>query len=82
MMFVQIILILILIYLLLGVLFAIPFLLKGLAKVDDGAHGGTIGFKIIIIPGVIVLWPLLLKKWMKNWNHGDTKAQRNTERTP
>ena len=68
---------------LVGVLFVIPFLKKGLTKVDEGAHGSTIGFKIIIIPGVIVLWPLLLSKWMKsNLNHGDTKAQRNTERTP
>lgn len=53
------------IYLLIGVVFVIPFLLRGLTKVDETAHGGTIGFKIIIIPGVIVFWPLLLKKWMK-----------------
>ena len=53
------------IYLLLGALFVVPFLLKGLTKVDAGAHGGTIGFKIIIIPGVIVFWPVLLSKWMK-----------------
>jgi hypothetical protein len=50
---------------LLGVVFVIPFLTKGLTKVDEGAHGGTIGFKIIIIPGVIVFWPVLLNKWMK-----------------
>ena len=62
---VEVILIIVLIYLLMGVLFVIPFLMKGLAKVDEGAHGGTIGFKIIIIPGVIVFWPLLLKKWRK-----------------
>lgn len=64
-MIVQIILIVVAIYLLLGVLFVIPFLLKGLMKVDEGAHGGTIGFKIIIIPGVIVFWPTLLTKWIK-----------------
>ena len=80
---VEILLIIAAIYLLLGVLFVIPFLIKGLNKVDEGAHGSTIGFKIIIMPGVIVLWPVLLSKWMKgNGNHGDTKAQRNTERTP
>ena len=59
------ILIIVLIYLLLGVLFVIPFLIKGLTKVDEGAHGGTIGFKIIIIPGVVVFWPVLLRKWMR-----------------
>jgi hypothetical protein len=61
---VQITIIAVSIYLLLGVLFVIPFLLKGITKVDEGAHGGTIGFKIIIIPGVIVFWPVLLRKWI------------------
>jgi hypothetical protein len=62
---VEVILIIVLIYLLLGVLFVILFLINGLTKVDAGAHGGTIGFKIIIIPGVIVFWPVLLNKWIK-----------------
>ena len=77
---VEILLIIVAIYLLVGVLFVVPFLMKGLNKVDEGANGSTIGFKIIIIPGVIVFWPMLLSKWTKgNGNHGDTKAQRNTE---
>ena len=79
---VEILLIIAALYLLMGVLFVIPFLMKGLNKVDEGAHGSTIGFKIIIIPGVIIFWPLLLKRWVKNLKHGDTKAQGNTERTP
>jgi hypothetical protein len=62
---VEISLIIVAIYLVLGVCFVIPFLIKGLAKVDEGTHGSTIGFKIIIIPGVIVFWPVLLKKWIK-----------------
>ena len=79
---VEVLLIIAAIYLALGVIFVIPFLMKGLNKVDEGAHGSTIGFKIIIIPGVIVFWPVLLKSWVKNLKHGGTKAQRNTERTP
>ena len=62
---VEILLIIVAIYLLGGVLFVIPFLMNGLEKIDEGAHGSTIGFKIIIIPGVIVFWPVLLSKWMK-----------------
>ena len=81
-MIIEIMLIVVAIYLVLGILFVVPFLLKGLTKVDEGACGGTIGFKIIIIPGVIVFWPVLLSKWMKaNRDHRDTKAQRNTEKT-
>ena len=62
---VEIILVIVGTYLVLGVLFVVPFILRGLIKVDEGAHGGTTGFKIIIIPGVIVFWPLLLSKWRK-----------------
>ena len=70
---VEIFLIIVAVYLLIGVLFVIPFLMKGLNKIDEGAHGSTIGFKIIIIPGVIVFWPVLLSKWIKeNENHEDT----------
>ena len=73
---VEVVLIIVLIYLLLGVLFVIPFLVKGLTKVDEGAHGGTIGFKIIIIPGVVVFWPVLLNKWIKA---NATEAQKHRE---
>ena len=79
---VEILLIIAVIYLALGVFFAIPFLMKGLNKIDEGAHGSTIGFKIIIIPGVIVFWLVLLSKWIKdNGNHEDTKAPSNTKKT-
>ncbi len=52
-------------YIALGLLFAIPFITKGVSTIDDGAKGSSIGFRIIIIPGVIVFWPLLLRKWIK-----------------
>jgi hypothetical protein len=53
------------VYLTLGVLFMIPFVIKGVTKIDEGAHGSGIGFRIIIIPGVIVFWIALLRKWIK-----------------
>jgi hypothetical protein len=53
------------VYLALGFLFMIPFIIKGANKIDEGAHGGSIGFRIIIIPGVIVFWIVLLRKWIK-----------------
>jgi hypothetical protein len=51
-------------YLLCGFVFALVFIFKGLNKVDEGAHGSTVGFKIIIIPGTMIFWPILLKKWI------------------
>ncbi|MCC6972043.1 MAG: hypothetical protein IT434_17665 [Phycisphaerales bacterium] len=53
------------VYLAAGLVFAIPFVIKGVDKIDEGAHGSKWGFRIIIIPGTMVFWPLLLKKWMK-----------------
>jgi hypothetical protein len=54
------------VYLCCGIIFSFFFISKGLNVIDpDGTHGSSAGFKIIIIPGVIVFWWLLLKKWMK-----------------
>lgn len=60
---VMVLLIVAAIYLCCGLVFAIFFVTKGVTIVDEGAHGATIGFRIIIIPGSMVFWPLLLKKW-------------------
>ncbi len=53
------------IYLTLGFIFAIAFVTKGVTKMDEGAHGTKWGFRIIIIPGTIIFWPFLLKKWLR-----------------
>ena len=63
-MLIEMILLIFLVYLLSGLLFAIPFVLKGASKVDEAAKGATWGFRVIIIPGTMVFWPLLLKKWI------------------
>jgi len=62
---VTIILYIVAVYLAMGFLFMIPFVIKGVDRIDESAHGSSIGFRIIIIPGVIVFWIVLLKKWMK-----------------
>jgi hypothetical protein len=43
----------------------IPFIIKGVSKIDEDAPGSSIGFRVIIIPGVIVFWIVLLRKWIK-----------------
>ena len=52
-------------YLVAGVLFSFLFLSKGIEKIDATAHGSGWGFRLIILPGTIVLWPVLLNKWIK-----------------
>jgi hypothetical protein len=46
-------------------LFTFFFIARGLEKVDEDTKGSTWGFKVIIIPGCILLWPFLLQKWLK-----------------
>ncbi|HRI24708.1 MAG TPA: hypothetical protein PLZ45_08515 [Ferruginibacter sp.] len=53
-----------LVYLAMGIVFAIAFLLKGIEKTDPAAHGSGPGFRLIIFPGTVALWPVLLQKWM------------------
>lgn len=51
-------------YLLAGVVFAIPFVIKGVTQIDETAIGSGWGFRLIIVPGTIVFWPVLLRKWI------------------
>lgn len=46
----------------LGVLFAIPFLIIGISRMDTGAKGAGLSFRLIVFPGVVALWPLLLHR--------------------
>jgi len=81
-MIIEIILWLAAIYGLLGFVFAIAFVTKGVNITDEGAHGSSIGFRIIIIPGTMVFWPVLLKKWIhanKIINREDTNALNDTK---
>lgn len=45
-------------YLGLGVVLSVPFALFLLHRIDPAAREGTWGFRIIVIPGLILLWPL------------------------
>jgi len=51
------------IYVLIGILVALPFVLRGAGRLDPAAAQGSPGFRILILPGVIALWPILAWKW-------------------
>ena len=55
-------------YALAGVVFAIPFVLKGAARLDPDAVAGTWGFRVLIFPASAAMWPLLLVRWMRAGN--------------
>ena len=48
-----------------GVLFGIAFGLRGAQRIDPGAKGAHPLFRLFILPGAAVLWPLLLGRWIR-----------------
>lgn len=51
------------VYTLIGVVFAIAFVTKGLGTVDPAAQGGPLGFRLLMFPASAALWPVLAVKW-------------------
>ncbi len=47
-----------------GCAVAAAFLLVGIDRIDPGA-GGAYLFRVLLAPGVIVLWPLVLWIWLR-----------------
>ena len=55
------------VYLGIGAAFALAFVLFGVQRVDPAARGGaTWGFRILIVPGSIILWPWLASRWIRS----------------
>lgn len=48
-----------------GTLFAAAFVARGVNAMDPAACNAGIGFRLLIVPGVIVFWPLLLRRWVQ-----------------
>jgi len=57
------------VYLLCGLLFALPFVLAGVNRMDPHARAGTWGFRVLVLPGAVFLWPLLLRRWLGGVQH-------------
>jgi hypothetical protein len=52
-------------YVLLGIFFAVAFLARGVERLDPNARGTGLGFRLLILPGSVAFWPLLLTRWLK-----------------
>lgn len=50
-------------YLVLGLAFALALITRGLAAIDPDARGMPWTARLLILPGVSALWPLMLWKW-------------------
>jgi hypothetical protein len=66
-------------YVLVGLLFAVPFVLRGVHRIDPVARESTLGFRLIILPGAVALWPLLAVRWSRSQGPPrETNAHRRT----
>jgi hypothetical protein len=66
------------VYLFCGLVFAVPFALFGVGKIDPHAAHGTWGFRLLIMPGTVLLWPLLARRWVKRMH--EPPEERNAHR--
>ena len=52
-----------------GVVFAIAFLILGVTRALPEPIPVSLGARILFIPASIVLWPLVLARWLKAKEH-------------
>ena len=49
----------------LGFVFAVIFVWRGIARVDAGAQGTGLLFRLLVLPGVAAFWPMFLSRWAR-----------------
>ncbi len=52
-------------YLAAGVWVAAWLVRRGLSRLDPRAEGGSWGFRLVVLPGLVALWPLLLMRALR-----------------
>lgn len=62
-------------YLAVGCIFLIPLHRRRLAVIDPGTRDTGIVFKVLITPGLVTLWPLLLRRWRQASRGEDTAGK-------
>jgi hypothetical protein len=62
-----------------GLAFAVPFLVRGVGRIDSQARGAGLGFRLTVLPGVSAFWPLLLRRWAAG--KPEPPHERNAHRT-
>jgi hypothetical protein len=65
-------------YLVTGSVVAIVILAFGLTRLDSETEYAGIGFRLIIFPGTVALWPLLLKRYVRGG--GEPPLQKDPHR--
>lgn len=45
-----------------GLVFGLVFVSRGVQRFDPAAHGAPWSFRLLILPGVVALWPILARR--------------------
>jgi hypothetical protein len=54
------------IYLAIGSILAVPFLIFGVGRIDPAAKTAPWTFRVLLFPGVVAMWPLLIGRWLRS----------------
>lgn len=61
-------------YLAVGVVFAVPFVLVGLGRIDPVAKGAPVRVRLLLLPGSAALWPLMAARVMRSRSKNETRS--------
>lgn len=58
-----------------GAIVAVPFLIFGMDQIDEDARGAYV-FRPLLVPGILLIWPLVLWRWRVIASDRDPWARR------
>lgn len=61
----QWVLMLVMAYGAMGLVFGLVFISFGVTGVDPAARASRWTFRLLILPGVVMLWPLMAARWLR-----------------
>ena len=51
------------VYAVLGLVFSIVFLTRGVHQIDEAVRDSPRAIRLLLIPGTVALWPMLWHRW-------------------
>lgn len=52
------------IYMIAGLVLLPFFEIRGLSRIDQATDQSTLGFRVLVAPGLVLLWPAVLVRWI------------------
>ena len=51
-------------YLAFGLALGLVFVFRGISRLDNAADGASFWFRLFVLPGAALLWPIVLARWI------------------